>query len=380
MLTPRRRSPRPHRAGASLFEALLALLVILPLIQISANLIARYVDDQSSALEVAHLSRIANSTAAALLPNLPNILRNFQPVGTARVYGQLQLRNIGAITDDETLITALGRQIEVYTLSDQQDHLVILVRAATQAGQAQRVKPPVIGGAGDWVGYINPAAGNGANFIQGPGVNFNLAGMRAAGHIFTAGDVIALKRIRFDADIRPYLHRRSVPSAPELTTMTTDLVMNGASITGAGDISAQTITVGQTLRTSVLDVPSTITGDITFNGSLTINGFTQANNLSTSILIVSSRILSPTLTELANLKATRAEIYSNTSAQNITVSNTLSATSFTASTANFQSLTAQNANIGQITAAATEVIDLSAQTITTTGTLTIEGGGGCQGC
>lgn len=372
----RSHNPRAQRAGVTLLESLLAFLVILPLILLSSNLIARYVDDQASALEVAHLARVADGTAAALLPDLPRIVRVTQTAGRATTYSAADLRALGAISNDDTLTTALGRNIQVITFTPTTDVLLIMARSQTPAGQTARTRLPVLGEHSAMVGYISPTA---PTRLRGPGLDMDLAALNSAGITFDAGDVVALRRLSFAGNTSPYLHRRTVADAPELTRMETDLVMNGASIINAGNISADLITVGSSLTTNVLNAPTTINNDITFNGGLDVKKSIIASTVTADVLSVQSQFKTQNITELANLTVRDLTITSNVNAQDLTVNGAFLANDITSENATVNTVTAQSANIGAVQAISGLFIAATTNSLQTA-TIEIVGGGSCTGC
>ncbi len=296
---PRRtRYPRHARCGLSLFEAVLVMMIAVPLAQQGVRLAQHYIRAQAGVQESRLLTQVVTAASTYALRDLDARI-TVQGVGNIEVLtmGDLAIQN--AWVGDGAVRTALGRDIEVIFYNTGLGELVVLARAWTPAGEQNRPYMPR-GGIG--IGLVGTIRADAPTQMHGPGINYDLGPLQAQAttqdisHPPAVGDQLAIAVLRMDQDVLPYLHRKKVGVGKALSIlnrMETDLDMGGKDLTGVKNLDAQTITVieamnvGELTGTLKVEGNVNVVGDLTVPETLTSDGATIAGRIKATGLDVS---------------------------------------------------------------------------------------------
>ena len=264
---PRRIHPRRARCGLSLFEALLVILIAIPMTQQGVRLAQDYIRQQAGVQESRLLTQVVTAASTLALRNLDHQIKNIVGVG------HVQVLTLDDLVDQDAWVspharTALGRDIEVIFYARGSEELVVLARAWTPDGEDA---PSYVPRGGIGIGLVGTVRGDADSRLIGPGLDYDLSAIRDAGNA-ALGDQIALAVLRLEQDVLPFLHRVEVPGHPEANRMETDLDMGGFDLVGVGELNATKITVKNGMEIGKLSGQLNVDGDIETGGGFDIHG------------------------------------------------------------------------------------------------------------
>ncbi len=269
---PRRtRYPRHARCGLSLFEAVLVMMIAVPLAQQGVRLAQHYIRAQAGVQESRLLTQVVTAASTyALRKGLLVFIRDKVGVGMIKALRRGAFAEI-AWVGDVPLRTALGRDIEVIFHAIGSKELVVLARAFTPDGEYTM---PYMPRGGEGIGLVGTIQENAPYRLRGPGLDYNLTALQTQATAQdgisppVVGDQLAIAVLRMDQDVLPYLHRITVPGHEEANRMETDLDMGGKNLTGVGNLTAAKV-ISTRIITERADVKDLIIAEEIITGSCT---------------------------------------------------------------------------------------------------------------
>ena len=375
---PKRKAPRRSRRGLGLLDVILGMAVLMIIIQSAFLFLQDRVWARTEATEVAHLGQVHRYLTSYVERNAVPLIKNIA-IGEARAITHADL----AADDIDVNLSAYtgidGRTIDMWVVRESDEVLVFTTRASGPTPRTHIPDPaPAYGVLGSY------CCGN-FESIRGIGLDWNIGNPATGGSIAAQigvqeGDTFVVTYLDIDADIRPYLHRKStiMPDGTELHTMQTHLNLNGHNIENAGwvsinghliisgDITAESASLDGKIVAKEVDVTGdiTTTGDITAHnasvsgkvtaGSADIAGAVTAGALEvsgdarfTNLTIDDSLTIEGNLTSLSTASATigdlavSADLNSDSAILDSIIANTMSAGTLTADTASAGALVTQ---------------------------------------
>jgi hypothetical protein len=369
-----KRRPRKRRQGTQLFEAALVLLIAIPTIQIATRIGTGYVKEAAGLNEARLLTQVVDAGATLALRNLDNRINSEIGAGNAQVLSLSDLAAEGLWTTGTDQLTALGREVTLVYHARGSQELVVLARASTLPGEQSPRYVPRGGEGVGLVGYVAPSA---PDQLRGPGIDYDLTALQNLIGAPAVWDTVAVRVLRMDRDVLPFLHRVAQPGYPELNRMETDLDLNGFDLVRIGDIEADRITASVELQTGTVtgnlsvDGNVSATGDLDVAGTLTadtaqVNGTVSAN----SLVVAGQATLGTATAESLNTTGTFAVnqdlVVNGTATVDTLAATDLSAQTLDASIISAGALTSVNIIGGTVTANTGQI-----QTLVT---------GNCVGC
>ncbi len=273
------RIPRRARRGFSVIEAALVLVIVVPALKIGFDLGTQYARNIAGLNEARLLTRVLDAGATLALRDLNDTISNDVGVGQAQVLGLADLKQEGLWTAGSNQLTALGREVSLILHARGSDELVLLARASALTGEDN---PNYVPKGGEGVGLVGFVPSDDAGRLRGPGIDYDLTGLQSLIGVPVVHDALAIRVLRMDRDVLPFLHRVAVPGYPELNQMLTDLDMNGFDITGVGALDAEEITVDTDLQADAITGTLTVDGDVAATGDLTVGGTLTASETTIS--------------------------------------------------------------------------------------------------
>jgi len=181
------------------------------------------------------------------------------------------------------------------------EELIILARASALTREENPRYVPRGGEGVGLVGFVPPDADD---RLRGPGLDYDLSALQALTGAPQSRDVLAIRVLRMDRDVLPFLHRTAQPGFPELNEMQTDLLMNGFDLVGAGELQANEVTVAGTLQADTITGTLIVDGDVEAAGDLTVGGEVTANEATFSGATTASTL---TVTDQATIGTLKVE-------------------------------------------------------------------------
>ena len=273
-ITRPRAWPRRARCGLSLFEALLVMLIAIPMTQQGVSLAQHYIRQQAGVQESRLLTQVVTAASTyALREGLDTRITN-------RGVGHIETLTLADLAHEDVWVspdarTALGRDIEVIFHDTGGGALVVLARAVTPAGEE---RPSYVPHGGEGIGLVGTVRDYAPDRLLGPGLDYDISGLQSLAQTRTGrslpevGDQIAIAVLRMDQDVSPFLHRIEVAGHHELNRMQTDLDMGGFDLIGVGELEAEKITVQSAMEINDLHGDLEVEGDIRAGGDLIIPG------------------------------------------------------------------------------------------------------------
>ncbi len=273
---PRRtRYPRHARCGLSLFEAVLVMMIAVPLAQQGVRLAQHYIRAQAGVQESRLLTQVVTAASTyALRKGLLVFISDKVGVGMIKALRRGTFAEI-AWVGDVPLRTALGRDIEVIFHAIGSKELVVLARAFTPDGEYTM---PYMPRGGEGIGLVGTIQEGAPYRLRGPGLDYNLTALQTQATAQdgisppVVGDQLAIAVLRMDQDVLPYLHRITVPGHEEANQMETDLDMGKNNLVGVGALIADVITVKKAMDVGELTGTLEVVGNIAAGGDLDIPG------------------------------------------------------------------------------------------------------------
>ena len=152
---------------------------------------------------------------------------------------EADLRSTGSLEAGRPMTVASGAGINVAawlpTAAATEERIILAAWADAVPGPANRGHAPVIEAGMSLVGTVGTAGGAcPAGHFCGGGARWDAAGLLSALGAAAPGpgDLVAFRMVHPDADTRPFLHRTSVPGAPELNRISGEWTMRGHDISG----------------------------------------------------------------------------------------------------------------------------------------------------
>ncbi len=270
---PRRtRYPRHARCGLSLFEAVLVMMIAVPLAQQGVRLAQHYIRAQAGVQESRLLTQVVTAASTyALRKGLLVFISDDVGVGMIKALRRGTFAEI-AWVGDVPLRTALGRDIEVIFHAIGSKELVVLARAFTPDGEYTM---PYMPRGGEGIGLVGTIQEGAPTRLRGPGLDYNLTALQTQATAQdgisppVVGDQLAIAVLRMDQDVLPYLHREQKPGLPDKATqMETDLDMGEKNLTGVGNLTAAKV-ISTRIITERAEVKDLIIAEEIITGSCT---------------------------------------------------------------------------------------------------------------
>ena len=354
-----RRKPRKRRQGSQLFEAVLVLLIAIPVIQIGTRIGTAYVKEAAGMSEARLLTQVADAGATLALRNLDNRINSEIGAGNAQVLSLSDLAAEGLWASGSDQLTALGRQVSLILHARGSQELVVLARASTLPNERSPRYIPRGGEGVGLVGYVSPVA---PDQLHGPGLDYDLTALQNLIGAPQTWDTVAVRVLRMDRNVLPFLHRVSQPGYPELNRMETDLDLNGFDLVRVGDLNADRIAASGALRTGTITGDLNVDGNVNASGNLAIDGRLTASTahvngaITTDALVVSGQ---------ATLGALAADSLTTTGSfavnQDLVVGGTAAVDALAATSLSAQALDASIISVGTLTS-----VNIIAETVNAT--------------
>ena len=272
---PRRtRYPRHARCGLSLFEAVLVMMIAVPLAQQGVRLAQHYIRAQAGVQESRLLTQVVTAASTYALRDLNNQIKNIVGVTRVRVLSLADLADVDVLVSTAGR-TSLGRDIQIIFHAIGSKELVVLARAFTPDGEYTM---PYMPRGGEGIGLVGTIQENAPYRLRGPGLDYNLTALQTQATAQdgisppVVGDHLAIAVLRMDQDVLPYLHRITVPGHEEANQMETDLDMGKNNLVGVGALIADVITVKKAMDVGELTGTLEVVGNIAAGGDLDIPG------------------------------------------------------------------------------------------------------------
>ena len=334
--------------GLSLFGALLALALLGMIVLAASTFFETLAAERRARIAVQQLTVLADASASHVHGRFPELLAAAR--GGPVEITLAQLKGAGSLPADFSAVDALGRGYRVLILAAGADVIDVMATEAVGAGDTVAPSAALLEAAGEArVGLVAPDA---PSRLAGPTLDHDVSAFQAAfAGAPAVGALAALRRFDHQAVYGGRLQRLAVPGFPEANRMETDLDMGGNTITGAGRISAESLslvgdlqaagdiavsgdlTVGQAVRVAgTVEAAGAIRADtasfagVVWSGSLTVNGALQAANIASSAGAVTAGSVAATGTVTAG-SANLERLTANTVSARTVTAGTLSAAS-----------------------------------------------------
>ncbi|WP_299800191.1 polymer-forming cytoskeletal protein [uncultured Ruegeria sp.] len=295
------RRPRQARRGFSLIEAIMVLLILIPVLNLGIRFGTQHVRNIAGLNEARLLTQVVDAGATLALRDLNGTINSQIGVGNAQVLDLADLEATGLWTSGSNQLTALGREVSLILHARGSEELIILARASALTGEENPRYVPRGGEGVGLVGFVPPDADD---RLRGPGLDYDLSALQALTGAPQSRDVLAIRVLRMDRDVLPFLHRAAQPGFPELNEMQTDLLMNGFDLVGAGELQANEVTVAGTLQADTITGTLMVDGDVEAAGDLTVGGEVTANEATISGATTASTL---TVTDQATIGTLKVE-------------------------------------------------------------------------
>lgn len=275
---------RRSRRGFSVFETMLTMFIVVTAINEGYRLLETERSRIQNRLEIDRVVELADLGERFVRRDMAAVLDNLRAQPGYRLELTADdLEDTGLVMADAvTLLTPLRREVELWLYAPGGgSSLMVLARAH---GDVTRVNIPGSVASTGPVGFVSPVF---PTKVQGIGLDWDVSAYQAAWGWPAENDLVAVRYLDFDADIRPYLHRQDLTmNGIDLNQMATDIDMGGHSISGVGaftantvnatTVVADTVSVGSTLQTDQMTVTDTLTvlGDLTGGDAAFLNGVT----------------------------------------------------------------------------------------------------------
>ena len=290
--------------GLSLFGALLALALLGMIVLAASTFFETLAAERRARIAVRQLTVLADASASHVHGRFPELLAAAR--GGPVEITLAQLKGAGSLPADFSAVDALGRGYRVLILATGADAIDVLAAEAVGAGDTVPPSAALLAATGEArLGLVPPDA---PSRLAGPTLDHDVSAFQAAfAGAPAVGALAALRRFDHQAVYGGRLQRIAVPGFPEANRMETDLDMGGNTITGAGRVSAESLslvgdlqaagdiavsgdlTVGQAVRVAgTVEAAGAISGDtasfagVVSSGSLRVNGTLRAANISSA--------------------------------------------------------------------------------------------------
>lgn len=271
--------PRRERRGFALFDAMLAVTVLMAAALWGGQLARDWVAGLAVTGEVRTVAELARSGRLLVEGDVTHA-RRAHPVGAAPL--EIPLADLEAA---DLRSPALGtrtprrRELTLWLWRPNAGALVVIARAR---GEEPLARLP---GAEDGVTGVGALLGT-STFLRGPGLDFDMAPVNLVLAGFaTEEDVFGLDHVALDVACRSYLFRVEIdcdgdgaPNA-EANTMETDLDMDGNDIAAAGTVAADRAVLGS------LEGATEVTGALTVGGELAVSGLSTLGDVTVNGVI-----------------------------------------------------------------------------------------------
>ena len=244
--------------GLSLFGALLALALLGMIVLAASTFFETLAAERRARIAVQQLTVLADASASHVHGRFPELLAAAR--GGPVEITLAQLKGAGSLPADFSAVDALGRGYRVLILAAGADAIDVMATERVEPGDTVAPSAGLLEAAGEArLGLVAPDA---PSRLAGPTIDHNVNAFQAAfGGAPAVGALAALRRFDHQAVYGGRLQRIAVPGFPEANRMETDLDMGGNTITGAGRISAESLSLVGDLQAG---------GDIAVSGDLTV--------------------------------------------------------------------------------------------------------------
>ncbi|WP_170565578.1 hypothetical protein [Ruegeria atlantica] len=282
-----------------LFEVALVLIIALPVLKWSTDIAAQYARDRAGLNEARLLTTVVDAGATLALRNLDDMIRTGVGVGNVLVLDLSDLEAEGLWMAGSARLTALGRKVTLILHARGSDELILMARATAPTGEAN---PAYVPRGGEGVGLVGFVPPDDPGTLRGPGIDYDLSAIQALIGAPVRWDAVAIRVLRMDRDVLPFLHRRAQPGYPQLNQMSTDLDMNGFDLIGVGVLETTSLTATAEMQaaevTGTLKVDGIVevASDLSIKGRLKSRAATIDGEITSKTLNVSNRSTFGTLT------------------------------------------------------------------------------------
>ena len=298
--------------GLSLFGALLALALLGMIVLAAATFFETLAAERRARIAVQQLTVLADASASHVHGRFPELLAAAR--GGPVEITLAQLKGAGSLPVDFSAVDALGRGYRVLILAAGADAIDVMAAERVEPGDTVAPSAGLLEAAGEArLGLVAPDA---PSRLAGPTIDHNVNAFQAAfAGAPAVGALAALRRFDHQAVYGGRLQRIAVPGFPEANRMETDLDMGGNTITGAGRISAESLslvgdlqaggdiavsgdlTVGQAVRVAgTVEAEGAISADtaslvgVVSSGSLRVNSTLRAVNISSTGTVMAESV------------------------------------------------------------------------------------------
>ena len=300
--------------GLSLFGALLALALIGMMILAAATFFETLAGERRARIAALQMTVLADAAASHVHGRFAELLAAAR--GGPVEITLAQIRSAGSLPPDFPGVDALGRGYRVLILAAGADAIEVLAAETIDSGGTVPPGAALFEAAGDArLGLVAPGA---PSRLAGPTIDYDVSAFQAAfAGAPAVGALAALRRFDHGAVYGARLQRLAVPGFPAANRMEADLDMGGNAITGAGQLSAESLdlsgdleaggnlnvigdlTVGHAVRVAgSIDAAGAIGADtasfagVVSSASLTVNGALQAASIASTGPVTAGSIAS----------------------------------------------------------------------------------------
>ncbi|MFG5380016.1 hypothetical protein [Yoonia sp. R2-816] len=322
----KRRHAHRARRGLSMFEAVLTIFVGVIIVSEAIRFFEVEGHKKRNLVEIQRVADLADLGERYVRRDLQDLITTIG-VGNILQVSVADLEATGLVMDGFSSASPTRRAVDLWLYAPKASEVIVLARAH---GTAELVNvPSSVAGTG-LIGYV---ADWKPTVLQGVGLNWDVSTLQAALGWPAVNDLIAVRYLNFDADVRPYLHRDALTvGGVVLNQMSAPLDMGGNDIVNAGNLSASQLTlqtlIAEDVVSGVLEsVNINVTDAVSVSGTLTTVDATIAGAAQVEDMTVNGELTAGSVSASGAISAASAEVEGTISANAITVATELNAES-----------------------------------------------------
>lgn len=319
---------RRSRRGFSLFETILTLFLVVIAINEGYRLIEAETSRIQNRLEVDRVVELADLGERFVRRDMVAIVADLRSrPGFRRELTVGELEETGLVMADAiTSQTPLRREVELWLHAPSGSEVVVLARAH---GDVARVNIPGSVASTGPIGWVSPVA---PTHVRGIGLDWDVSDLQRSWGWPAENDLVAVRYMDFNADIRPYLHRSNVTmNGIDLNEMATDLDMGGNSIANVGNLDAEVVVAESLLAPEIVVSDRLYANSLSVSGHLRVDGPFEAETGDFRDSVTTDRAT------ITSLNARSVDVDRQLTATYTSISGTLSAGAITANSINAES-------------------------------------------
>ena len=341
--------------GLSLFSALLALALMGMMVLAAAAFLETLTGERRARIAALQLTVLADAAASHVHGRFPELLAAAR--GGPTEIALAQLKNAGSLPPDFSIVNALGRGYRVLILAAGGDAIDVLVTETVDAGDTVPPAAALFEAAGE--ARLGLVASDAPTRLTGPAIDYDVSAFQVAfAGAPAVGALAALRRFDHGSVYGGRLQRVAVPGFPGANRMEADLDMGGNAITGAGELSAESLAVSGDLEAGG-DI--SVTGDLTVGNAVRVAGtIDAAGGISADTASFAGVASSGSLRVNGTLRAASIASPGAVTAGSIAATGTLTAGSANLGSLTANAVTARTATAGTLSAASVRAMSIHA--------------------